>query len=56
MLDYRVVMLADANAIWSDAEHAATLDTPDLFFGDNRRRGHRPAGSREGPQAPCGQR
>jgi ureidoacrylate peracid hydrolase len=34
MLDYRVVMLADANATWTDAEHAATLDTFALFFGD----------------------
>jgi ureidoacrylate peracid hydrolase len=34
VLDYRVVMLSDANATWSDAEHAATLDTFLLFFGD----------------------
>jgi ureidoacrylate peracid hydrolase len=34
MLDYRVVMLADANATWSDAEHTATLNTFALFFGD----------------------
>jgi ureidoacrylate peracid hydrolase len=34
MLDYRVVMLADANATWSDAEHAATLNNFALFFGD----------------------
>ncbi len=34
MLDYRVVMLADANAAATDAEHAAALDTIALFFGD----------------------
>jgi ureidoacrylate peracid hydrolase len=34
MLDYRVVMLADANASWSDDEHAATLNNFALFFGD----------------------
>lgn len=34
MLDYRVIMLADANATWSDAEHAATLNNFALFFGD----------------------
>jgi ureidoacrylate peracid hydrolase len=34
MLDYRVVMLADANATWTDVEHAATLDTFAQFFGD----------------------
>jgi ureidoacrylate peracid hydrolase len=34
MLDYRVVMLADANATWSDEEHAATLNNFALFFGD----------------------
>jgi ureidoacrylate peracid hydrolase len=34
MLDYRVVMLADANATWTDAEHTATLNTFALFFGD----------------------
>jgi ureidoacrylate peracid hydrolase len=34
MLDYRVVMLSDANATWTDAEHAATLDNFALFFGD----------------------
>jgi ureidoacrylate peracid hydrolase len=34
MLDYRVVMLADANATWTDAEHAATLNNFALFFGD----------------------
>ena len=34
MLDYRAVMLADANATWTDQEHAATLDNFMLFFGD----------------------
>lgn len=34
MLDYRVAMLADANATWTDEEHAATLDTFRSFFGD----------------------
>ena len=34
MLDYRVIMLADANATWSDDEHAATLNNFALFFGD----------------------
>jgi ureidoacrylate peracid hydrolase len=34
MLDYRVVMLADANAAATDAEHAAALDAVALFFGD----------------------
>lgn len=34
MLDYRVVMLADANAAATDAEHAAALDGIALFFGD----------------------
>jgi ureidoacrylate peracid hydrolase len=34
MLDYRVIMLADANATWSDEEHAATLNNFALFFGD----------------------
>jgi ureidoacrylate peracid hydrolase len=34
MLDYRVIMLSDANATWSDEEHAATLDNFMLFFGD----------------------
>jgi len=34
MLDYRVIMLADANATWTDAEHATTLDNFMLFFGD----------------------
>ncbi len=34
MLDYRVVMLSDANAAWSLGEHAAALDSVALFFGD----------------------
>jgi ureidoacrylate peracid hydrolase len=34
MLDYRVIMLADANATWTDEEHAATLNNFLLFFGD----------------------
>lgn len=34
MLDYRVVMLSDANATWTDAEHAATLELFVAFFGD----------------------
>jgi ureidoacrylate peracid hydrolase len=34
MLDYRVIMLSDANATWTDEEHAKTLDSFMLFFGD----------------------
>jgi ureidoacrylate peracid hydrolase len=34
MLDYRVIMLSDANATWTDEEHAATLNNFILFFGD----------------------
>lgn len=34
MLDYRVVMVSDANAAGSDAEHQATLDMFVTFFGD----------------------
>ena len=34
MRNFRVIMLADANATSSDAEHAATLDTFSLYFGD----------------------
>ena len=34
MLDYRVIMLSDATATWTDGEHAATLDNFMLFFGD----------------------
>jgi len=34
MLDYRVIMLSDANATWTDEEHAAALNNCLLFFGD----------------------
>ena len=34
MRDYRVVMVSDANAAGSDAEHQATLDLFVSFFGD----------------------
>ena len=34
LLDYRVVMLSDANATLTDEEHAATLNTFAMFFGD----------------------
>jgi ureidoacrylate peracid hydrolase len=34
VLDYRVIMLSDANATWTDEEHAATLNNFLLFFGD----------------------
>ncbi len=34
MLDYRVVMVADANASKTDEEHAATLNNFLMFFGD----------------------
>jgi len=34
MLDYRVIMLSDANATWTDEEHAAALNNCMLFFGD----------------------
>src|SRR5262249_6667717 len=34
MLDYRVIMLSDANATWSDEAHAATLNNFAVFFGD----------------------
>jgi ureidoacrylate peracid hydrolase len=34
VLDYRVVMLSDGNATWTDEEHAATLNTFQMFFGD----------------------
>ena len=34
MLDYRVVMLSDANAALTDEEHAASLNNCMLFFGD----------------------
>ena len=32
--DYRVIMLSDANATWTDEEHAATLNSFAMFFGD----------------------
>lgn len=34
MLDYKVVMLADANATMTDEEHGAALNTFAMFFGD----------------------
>lgn len=34
MLDYRTIMVSDANATWTDEEHAATLDLFTAFFGD----------------------
>jgi ureidoacrylate peracid hydrolase len=34
ILDYRVIMLSDGNATWTDEEHAATLNNFLLFFGD----------------------
>jgi ureidoacrylate peracid hydrolase len=34
LLDYRVIMLSDANAASTDEEHAATLNSIILFFGD----------------------
>jgi ureidoacrylate peracid hydrolase len=34
VLDYRVIMLSDGNATWTDEEHAATLNTFAMFFGD----------------------
>jgi ureidoacrylate peracid hydrolase len=34
VLDYRVIMLSDANATWTDEEHAATLNNIQMFFGD----------------------
>jgi ureidoacrylate peracid hydrolase len=34
MLDYRVAMLSDATAARTDAEHAASLNTFHMFFGD----------------------
>jgi ureidoacrylate peracid hydrolase len=34
MLDYRVIMLSDANATLTDEEHAATLNNFLMFFGD----------------------
>jgi ureidoacrylate peracid hydrolase len=32
--DFRAIMLSDANATWTDEEHAATLNTFAMFFGD----------------------
>jgi len=32
--DYRVIMLSDGNATWTDEEHAATLNSFAMFFGD----------------------
>lgn len=34
MLDYRVIMISDANATWTDEEHTAALNNCILFFGD----------------------
>jgi len=34
MFDYRVAMLSDANAASTDEEHAATLNSFQVFFGD----------------------
>ena len=34
MLDYRVAMLSDATATWTDEEHRAALTSFVLFFGD----------------------
>lgn len=34
MLNYRVVMVSDATATWTPAEHTATLDLFGTFFGD----------------------
>ena len=34
MLDYRVSMISDGNAALTDEEHAATLNTFAMFFGD----------------------
>jgi ureidoacrylate peracid hydrolase len=34
MLDYRVAMISDCNATSSDEEHAATLNTFQVYFGD----------------------
>jgi ureidoacrylate peracid hydrolase len=33
-LEYRVVMVSDANETWTDEEHTATLNSFMLFFGD----------------------
>ena len=32
--DFRVVMVSDGNATWTDEEHAGTLNTFAIFFGD----------------------
>lgn len=32
--DYRVVMVSDGNATWTDEEHAGTMNTFAIFFGD----------------------
>jgi ureidoacrylate peracid hydrolase len=32
--DYRVVMLSDGNATWTDEEQAGTLNSFAMFFGD----------------------
>jgi ureidoacrylate peracid hydrolase len=34
VLDFRVIMLSDGNATWTDEEHAATLNNFLMFFGD----------------------
>ena len=34
MLDYRTIMVSDANATWTDAEHSTTPDLFVAFFGD----------------------
>ena len=34
LLDFRVVMVSDGNASWTDDEHAATLNSCAVFFGD----------------------
>jgi ureidoacrylate peracid hydrolase len=34
LLDYRVIMLSDANAANTDKEHSAALNTFIMFFGD----------------------
>ena len=34
MLDFRVAMLSDCNAAWTDEQHAGTLDNFQVIFGD----------------------
>src|ERR1700686_4205602 len=34
LLDYRVIMLSDGNATWTDEEHAGTLNSFMIFFGN----------------------